>query len=316
MHTSPFFKLFPPPKFLIMKHAGLDISDDAIRCIQYTPSSRGLAVEKHGAVELPDGLVDGGDVKDEKAFAEILKKFDDTYDLSYVKVSVPEEKAYLFETEVPKADVHAIGQNIEFKLEENVPLSAPDAVFYFDLMPGRAAGGSLRASVSVVPRTYIEKRLALLRQVGMSPIAFEIAPKSIARAVVPPGNSETWLIVHIMDRKTGLYVVSGGIVLFTSTVGWGVRAGVADEAAATLSREIGRVHSYWVSRASATIGRIMLVGRGALACERLVREAISGVPVGVAEVWRNALNLDRYIPPISRDDSLDYAVAAGLAMGS
>lgn len=322
MHSSVFFKLFPPPKFLTIRHSGLDISDDAIRSIAYAPSGHGLVIEKSNAVDLPEGLVDGGDIKDEKRFGEILREFDRSNGLSYVKVSVPEEKAYLFETDVPSRDVGVIEQNIEFKLEENVPLAAPDAVFYFDLLPERAPGKSPRASVSVVPRTYIERYLGILRSAGMSPVAFEVVPKSIARAIVPKGFDRTQIIVHIMNRKTGLYVVSGGVVAFTSTIGWGGLALAGDAgvpSVETVSKEIIRVYSYWMSRgvSDSAIDRIVLVGQAALSIEPSLSAGIAAdvpVQVAVAEVWRNVFDLDRYIPPISKDNSLDYAVAAGLAM--
>jgi len=107
-HTSPFFKLFPPPKFMMMTHAGLDISDDAIHFIEYSGSGNGRKIKKYGRVALPEGLIDGGDVKDEKKLGDILSVISREHGLSYAKVSIPEEKAYLFETDVPSADARTI----------------------------------------------------------------------------------------------------------------------------------------------------------------------------------------------------------------
>ncbi len=323
MHTSTFFRLFPPPKFLTMKHAGLDISDDAIHCIEYAPSRKGMRISMNAEVELPAGLFDGGDVKNEKAFTDLISAFDRQHHLSYVKVSLPEEKAYLFQTDVPAGDMQSIEQNIEFKLEENVPLSAADAVFYFDLLPAAPDAETLRASVSVVPRTYIEHYISLLRGAGVFPVAFEIAPKSIARAIASKEESHTTLIVHIMNGKTGLYIIVGQVVCFASTiaVGSAVAAATADAGQAyvrDLSREINKVYSYWVShRAShSAIDSIVLVGRGAASFEGPLQNVVVGatVPLSTAHVWQNIFDTDVYVPPISRDNSFEYAVAAGLAM--
>jgi Tfp pilus assembly PilM family ATPase len=321
MSSSLFFKLFPPPAFLAMPHAGLDISDDAIKCIEYHRTAHGLIISRYATKELPPGLIDGGDIKDEKELITILKAFAAENALGYVKVSLPEEKAYLFQTEVPTTNFSSIAQNIEFKLDQNVPLSAADAFFQFDLMPKAVSGESLRASVSVVPRTYVEHYIALLRQAHLEPVAFEVAPKSIVAACTPTHEAGTRLIVHVMKKKTGLYIVSEGVVCFTSTIGWGSdELKAAEESAGqnTLTTEINRVYSYWLTRPDihAGISEIVVVGSRAEACELMLRghggEALSHSVL--PDVWHNAFDVNAYVPPITRAESLEYAIAAGLAL--
>ncbi len=318
--SSAFFKLFPPPKFLLMPHAGLDISDDAITCMAYSGSRRNKKLSVYGTMELPQGLIDGGDIKDEKEFSARLAGFVKKHGLSYVKVSIPEEKSYLFGTEVPSGEFDVIEQNIEFKMEENVPLSAPDALFYFDLVPSSVASGNFKANVSVVPRTYIEHYISLLRAADLIPVAFEVVPKSIARAIATEGNYDIKLIIHVMDRKTGIYIASGNVVIFASTVsvGGGDQSPQAIEAGIdALTKEIDRVNSYWTSHGTGQpVSEVVLVGKNAPAFEAAASHIKNGGPlaVHVADVWHNAFNVDRYLPPISRDESLQYAVAAGLAM--
>ncbi len=320
---SPFFKLFPPPKFMMMTHAGLDISDDALTCLQYETVGNELRVAFYGRQELPAGLLDGGDFKDEKEFTRILSEFVRRHRLSYVKVPLPEEKAYLFQTDMTSTDMRAAIQNIEFKLEENVPLSAADAVFYIDPLPKAVTGGALRASVSVVPKTYVEKMITLLSSIGLTPIAFEVAPKAIARAVVALDSEETMLILHAMNRKTGMYIVSGGAVHFSSTIGWGMRLdGTAPNEGSInpepLAKEISRVNTYWMTRADthSPLTRIICVGSDAALLRNALGKTDTGeIPLGnEADIWKNAFSIDRFVPTLSRDESLEYAVAAGLAL--
>lgn len=322
MHPSALFKLFPPPKFLVMRYAGLNISDDAIRCLEYGRTSHGLVISKFGSAPLPEKLIDGGDIQDEKKLTELLAEFDREHDLSYVKVSIPEEKAYLFETEIPgPTDVKSIEQHIEFKLEENVPLSAADAVFYFDLIRPSRPGESVRASVSVVPRTYIERYISLLRNAGIFPVAFEIAPRALMRSILPEDDKSTTLFVHLMSYKAGMYVISNGAVSFTSTLGLANASGENDLGSriADITKEVERIQAYWLSRGDGHgISRVILVGRNSSDYEAPLSSALSGIGIGahVADVWHNAFDVNRYIPPISREESLEYAVAAGLAMPS
>ena len=115
--SSTFFKLFPPPAFLTMPHAGMDVSDDGIRCIRYEGAIRSRRVDLAAGSDFPPGLVDGGDIKDAKEFTDRIKAFATEHHLNRVRISIPEEKAYLFQTEVFGADKQSIVQNIEFKLE-------------------------------------------------------------------------------------------------------------------------------------------------------------------------------------------------------
>ena len=314
--SSPFFKLFPPPAFLTMPHAGLDISDDGIRCVRYEGTLRSRRVGLAAGADFPPGLVDGGDVKDAQEFSGRVKAFAVEHRLSRVKISIPEEKAYLFQTEVFGADKQSIVQNIEFKLEENVPLSANDALFYYELIPS-SAGGAKRASVSVVPKSYIEGYIEMLKIADMLPVAFEFAPKAIVRAIIPADSRDAKIVVHAMRRKLGIYVASGGVVCFTSTVEAGSPAGEPPtaEALALLSREVSRVSSYWVSRdPDSSVTEAVLVGRGAAAFEDAYRRAGSApLPVRLGNVWQGSVDVERFIPPVSRVDSLEYVVAAGLA---
>lgn len=306
---------------MLMKHAGLDISDDAIRCLEYSGHHfPNLKISRHSSVAIPDKVVGGGEINDEKAFDALLDKFDKENNLSYVKVSIPEEKAYLFQTDVMGKDPLSIAQNVEFKLEENVPLSVSDAVFYFDILPMSVTGGALRASVSVVPRVYVEKIIAKLNNCGMVPVAFEVVPKSIAKAIIPANSTSTIMIIHVMNNKTGVYIVAGGVVCFTSTVAWGGRppATGAMPNIDILTKEIGRIATYWVSHgiASSEIKQILLVGGDAPKYQNEIKEAAAGfgLTVGIGNAWSNSFSLDHYIPAISREESLDYAVVAGLAM--
>lgn len=303
---------------MLMPHAGLEISDDALRCIGYSGFGHNRKIEVYGSVDLPAGLVDGGDLKDEKEFVSRLTDFGKKFGLSQVKLSVPEEKAYLFQTDVPSTEEEAIEQNIEFKLEENVPLSGPDAVFYFDLLPKRVTGGALKVSVSVVPRTYLEHYTALIEKAGLMPISFETVPKAIARSVIPEKSDSTRIIIHAMERKTGIYVVCGNVVNFAFTAGWGT-AMTDDKSRETtvaeLRKEIARVRSYWLSHGNGKdIEEAILVGKNATNIEEVCRRIDGDNPlrVKVADVWCNAINVDKYLPPVSKKDSLEYAVAAGL----
>lgn len=326
MLTKTFFKLFPPPKFLNIPYAGLDIADDYIRCIEYSHGHHGYSISKFGSRALKPGIIDAGHIKDEKALTEELKSLVKELRITTVKASLPEERMYLFKTEVPSVDEDQIRQNIEFKLEENVPLAISEAIFFFDLLPDvmKTAVNKNKSfvSVSVAPRELTNSYLKALQEAGLTVVSFEIQAKAIARAVVPSDSTKTELLVHVMNNKTGLYVVTNGVVCFTSTISWGSEsikgkseADIAD-AIFALRHEIERVNTYWGERGEGQpIQYIVVSGQDAELISQISHLSPNPqIPLKVANVWQNAFSGEHYIPPISFRDSLNYAVAAGLAL--
>jgi hypothetical protein len=89
-----------------------------------------------------------------------------------------------------------------------------------------------------------------------------------------------------------------------------------------LKKSLHQVKNYWVEHGLGTkIERVVFAGKGALA-DGLISECSAGfggpqegkIRFEVAKVWQNAFSPDMYIPPIDHDESLDYGVAAGLAL--
>lgn len=326
MLAQKFFKLFPPPKFLNIPYAGLDISDDAVRCVEYSDSRHGLAVHRYGAKILPPGVIEGGEIKDKKILQEAISSLAKELKIHVVKASLPEEKMYLFKTEAPSTNEKEIRQNIEFKLEENVPLSPAESIFFFDSIPKtipKDSGNSI--SVSVAPRSLIISYLEIIKAAGITALSFEVQAKAIARSLVPGNSGEIEMIVYIMNNKTGIYIVCGGVVCFTSTVLWGnkmiLNSKDTKNAFDELKKKLEQVYIYWSEHGQGTISRIVFVGRGALT-DGLLSECSAGfldeknkkILFEIGKVWQNAFSYDAYVPPIPYEDSLDYVVAAGLAL--
>jgi hypothetical protein len=334
MHgTHKFFKLFPAPKFLDIPYAGLAISDDAIHCIEYAESHHGLTIRRYGKKDLAPGVIVEGEIQDDKSLIAALAALSKELKVYVVKASLPEEKMYLFKTVVPSVEIKEMRQNIEFKLEENVPLSVAESLFFFDLIPKETGvtltehdGAGNPVGVSVAPRTVVDSYLAAIKAAGITVLTFEVDAKGLSRSLVPDGSTATDLIVHIMNKKTGLYIVCGGVVCFSSTISWGCMTIGDTQDPKTkyeeLKKSIHQVRNYWKEHGLGTeIDRVVFAGKGALA-DGLITECSAGfgstqdkkVKFEVGKVWQNAFSPDNYIPPIPFEDSLDYGVAAGLAL--
>jgi type IV pilus assembly protein PilM len=224
MHTySLFAKLFPPPRFMTLPTVGVDISDSSVKYILLTEAQRGYDLTKWGDIDVPEGTIVQGVVKDIPALARILAEIKDRVGTPYMRVSLPEERAYLFQTSVPAHASHEdIVGAIEFHLEENVPLSPRDAYFDFEYVPTvgvhEGTEKTRPVTVTVYGKETVNIYFEACKLAGVVPTAFEIEPEAIAHAVTREGNEDTVLIIDFGKSRTGIGIVEAGSLMFTSTV--------------------------------------------------------------------------------------------------
>ena len=127
---SVLSRLIPPPTYLTMPCVGVDISDTSLKYVSFHPSARSGAFHKlkqWGDISIPSGIVNRGQVEDPKHLVGVLKEFKEKTKAEFVRLSLPEERAYLFETEIrqntPMKEIRGL---LEFRLEENVPIPSKD----------------------------------------------------------------------------------------------------------------------------------------------------------------------------------------------
>ncbi|MDP3958350.1 MAG: pilus assembly protein PilM [bacterium] len=346
--------LFPLPRYLKMPSVGLDISDKSIRFIGFKEKKGALRIDRFAEEKLPTGIVVRGKIKDPEKMKEELTRFREAHGLEFVRVSLPEEQAYLFSMRLPLVKKRELKESVTLQLEEHVPLKPEDAVFDYEISGERADGYSL--GVSVYPRTVAESYANIFIGSGLIPLSFEIEAEAIARAVVPKGDHSTYMVVDFGQMRTGISVVSGGAVAFTSTVEIGgaeiteaiaAALNISRTEAETMKREKGLVRGeggkekayasmlsivaplrdeinkhylYWHTHQEGETARLpiaKLILCGGDSNLRGLPEYLSRsmrVPVELSNVWVNVGRTDEYLPEIAFGDSLTYATAIGLAL--
>lgn len=337
-----------------MPAVGLDISDVSVRFAELIEGRHGLTIGRFGEQAIPVGIIESGEIKKPVELRAIFADFKKKFGLEFVAVSLPEEKAYLFNQRLPAMKRKEFRGAIEFTLEEHVPIKASEAIFDYEVM--QETDAMVQVSVSVLPRTLIDGYLEAFSGTGIVPTIFEIEAQSIARAIVQEGDKQTYMIVDFGKTRTGIAVVANEAVQFTATIpiGGGTltdaiskNLNVSYEEAEKVKREKGvlggagnenfslaimstisilrdeltRHHSYWslyedeYGKPHTKIQRIYLCG-GDSNLAGFIDYLAAGlpVPVSLANVMVNVNSLDAYVPEISFNDSLRYATAIGLAL--
>jgi type IV pilus assembly protein PilM len=218
---SAVHRVLPVPNYLRMPSVGVDISDSSLKYIQFTPnySEDELTLTTWGDIDVPDGTLAAGEILDQKKLTEALAEVYKKTGVRFVRISLPEERAYLFETEVAKGtSFKEIRGALEFRLEENVPLSPRDAFFDYEILPSSISDSVLRISVTVYARETINTYYEAARAAGLVPLSFEVEAAAIARAALPPNERGTHMILDFGKTRTGVGIMHQGTLMYTSTI--------------------------------------------------------------------------------------------------
>lgn len=339
-----------------MSAAGLDISDQAIRFMEFSKSGKGLTPIIFGEEKIPQGVIVSGEIIKKDELVKILSSLRQKHRLNFVKVSLPEEKAYFFKTEIPRVENGEIRQSIEFRLEENVPIRVGEALFDYSVIRDHEKSDHLDVIVSVVPKQVAESYADALEKSGLTAVSFEVESKAIARSAVKKESMGSVMIINIRDRVTVVTLVRDGTVRFTSAFVAGgnlitealqKNLSVSFEGAekikneklygenkesiaiffsligviSVIKDEIGKFYAYWLAKNDSSgesggkINKIILCGKTAaiVGLKEYLSQSLK-IEVETADVWANAFLLNDRLPEINYLDSLNFAVAIGLAM--
>ncbi len=311
--VEKLYKFFPTPKYLKKPTAGLSISDNHIRLVALNEDSKGLHIICHKEVSIPDGVIVSGEIQNKEDLISLLEKVRKETGFSAVRASMPEEKVYLFETEIPKVLQSEIKSTIEFKIEESVPLKAPETIFDYVILEEKI--DSLKLVVSALPKNTIESYEEVIISAGFSLFNMSIESQTTADAVIKDTDKDLYMIVHFSSDKIGVYVVKDNIVRFTSTISiLKNQDGFYNKAAF----EVLKVINYWSDSISKDknlhFNKIIVCGSDFdNSCLDIISQT-TGVKASLANVWSNVFDLKDSVPEIGFEDSLRYASAIGLAI--
>jgi len=350
MHFKNLFEIFPTPRFLKFSYVGIHIEPEVFHYVELVSGGGDFRLGRYGK----ESFEKGDNILTNESLKAALRKIAKEKGIRYVKATLPEEDTYLFTGEVVGQTSAEIRDEIEFHLEENVPISGSDALFHYFVIPGTE--GKKKVVVSVVSREVVNRYTTLFADCGITAVSFLVESSALSRALVKPSDEDTKLMVYLSREKTILAIVSREFVQFTSTSSFGgasftsalqkefditpeearqikyaqglLKSGKADEeyafplanAAAVLRDEIQRVSAYWHKMTGGKAGsveRIVLSGKDALMPGLADYLSISlKTPVEVGNVWTNVPFYQDNVPAISFEDSVSYGTALGLVVGA
>lgn len=343
------------PTFLSMPSFGLDISDESLKFVSLKITQNGIRLKKYGERKISPGIIESGQIKDQKRLEEILSSLGREEGIKSVRVSLPEEQVYLFRMRLLKAGLISVREGIELSIEEHIPIPALDTIFDYEKLEENEE--SLHLQVAAISKNVIENYLSVFKNTGLSVQSFEVEAQAISRSVVAAKDFDTYMIVDFGEKRTGIFIVSKKVVAFTSTLDvggvmltsmiaksfkigmqeaeqmkkdYGLQRNVANKeifavllnSVSILRDEVVKHFLYWHTHKdeegndNPPIKKIILCGGDSNLIGLTDYLSISlKSKVEMADVWINILDPRREVPEINFKQALSFAAAIGLALG-
>jgi len=323
---KPLLKtFFPVPKYLSFDVIGIELSPDRIRAVKLKKTITGLMPEIYDEVVLEkpcNALIEGKVQEVCSEYLEALETLIKKHSMKYVVVSLPEEKTYIYKTQIPIQAEGSIEDAVSFTIEENVPLSLKDVTFDFHLVS--RDNSMFNVIVSVVPRDILEGHASFLQDAGLIPVSFESESQALARSVIGREDSKTYFLMNLGPQSIHVAIAQHGIVHYASSFPVDTSKIMEDLEGKDMAELIGHLNKllvFWFTSSEGDIKEKIktAIFSGVYGSEETLIDYFSKhlkIDVKTANVWENCFSFNDYVPPISQKDSLGYAVAIGLSLSS
>jgi type IV pilus assembly protein PilM len=345
---------FTPPKFISMSAVGVDISDRNIKFTELFPEKKGYSLGCFGNVPIPQGVVEGGKIVNSIKLVEILNKLRVDKKLSFVRSALQEEQVYFFRARYPDGTKEVLRDTIELSLEDHVPIPAADAVFDFEVVGhfgsnvDVAVTVATKATVQSYMDVFRDAGLTLLSlELEASAISRSVVDTEDTNAhmIIDFGEASTGVTI-VYGRQvyvTSTMNVGGQMLTETVSKHMGISIAEAENLKRTvglqrnsdneelfailltniaiLRDEINKHLIYWHThvdedgRAHPEIKKLLLVGGDSnLPGLPEYLAATLRIEAVVGDVWTNVTLPSIGVPELTKEESLSYGTAIGLAL--
>ncbi len=267
--------------------------------------------------------------------------------------SLPESKAFLRIVTIPQMKEEEVAEAIKWEIEAAIPLSIDQVYYDWQVLDKRLTKDKRQIDVIIVAvsKEFINSYIYILKKAGLIMYGFEIESVAQSNSLLRDNEKGvTTMIIDIGDRSTSFVVTVDNIPVFTSSIPlsselmtksieqtFGITYDEAEKI--KMMYGIGSVlkndHVFQATKSvvenfvteaqksidfylksltySENVDRIIMCGGGARMkgiAPYLSRRLGHNIELG--DPWVN-MNFKNSIPPINRDESLQYATVIGLA---
>ncbi len=174
---------------------GFDISDLSLKLVGVRRSSNGFIITNYNSIEVPEGIIEKGEIKDEEKLIEITNKLIFTakgpkLTSRFIHACLPEPYSYIKLVKVPTTKDDEIGGAAEWAAEHNFPYTLDEIYLDWQVIKKDINSGKTTVMLGAAPKTIVEMYSSFIKNAGLVPMSLEIEAVSIVRAILPANKEE------------------------------------------------------------------------------------------------------------------------------
>ncbi|MBI5079215.1 hypothetical protein HZB06_00865, partial [Candidatus Wolfebacteria bacterium] len=219
MNFKNILNILNPP----FQIGGLEITDFEIRFVGFKKGRPFLI-----SLKLEPGIIKEGEIKDAKAFLNVLSKL--RLEITggrnkkvFAAVSIPDNNVYIQTFYLPDASEERLKEAAELNLQMISPIEYGDAYSDWQLLSG-GENGRLEALGIFARKKFIDEMDKYLRQAGFMPSGIEFSGLSLVRLAENYGAgvnaSNPYLLLHIGGNGLSFNLIKNGNLYFNHFISW------------------------------------------------------------------------------------------------
>jgi type IV pilus assembly protein PilM len=292
---------------------GLDIGFNSLKVVQVKGRGRGTTLQSVAEIEIPQNSLTKDGIKDKQKLADLIRKAVQGAKPSgisggLVSSALPESLVFTKTIDLPKMTEKEINKNVPYQASEFFPIPVEETYMDWQVVGINPSNSTIEVLVVAAPKKAVNSLAETIKIAGYELIGLETKPISVTRALVPDNDLNSYLIVDIGAKTTGLTCYDTKTVKLTSTCAVGGDEITQDfsESLKMLASEIIHLIKYYQNRSgqAKVFKKLILCGGGAN-IER-VADTIESLVKIKAELGVPQIRLSNYDPK--------FATAIGLAM--
>ncbi len=194
---------------------GLDISDYKFRFMQLVQKRTAYAITAYGEINVPDGVVTEGEIKDPARARQLLDQLfaQPAYGKpanKYINAALPEKKIFIKTITIPAVPPPEIAGAVSWGIEQNIPVVVDDVYFDWQIIPADKGKQSdkMTALVSVAPKKLVNAYTSLIHGDKHVLAGLENESIAIARCLVPQNTpyGKAVLLIDLGRSRTNIMV--------------------------------------------------------------------------------------------------------------
>jgi type IV pilus assembly protein PilM len=198
---------------------GLDIGTSSIKIIELEGGNP-IRLNRFGRIPLPEGALVGGVVKDSAAVSQAITDAFKTLQIKHkqVQVAIAGQAVVVRNIKMPLMEPAEVKNALRWEAERYIPFPVDECSMDFVIINRDEAQQEIEVMLVCAHNDIIDSHLEVLRQAGLQPLAIDIQPFALIRALGLEDTQKNSNNVAVLDIGAGsadLSIFKAGISRFT-----------------------------------------------------------------------------------------------------